>query len=59
MAFTTYKSLSVYQAEAIERIHETLVNELGWNPDGFEIQPSDPYANENILIKQLDEPIDW
>jgi hypothetical protein len=59
MAFITNSRTTIREEEAIERVHELLVNDLHWDPDEFEVRPSDPYANENILIKQLDEPIDW
>jgi hypothetical protein len=53
MSFKIDDSLSMSQAEAIKETHEMLINELGWNPDSFEVQASDPYANQNILIKKL------
>jgi len=59
MAFITNSRTTIREEEAIERVHELLVNELRWDPNEFEVRPSDPYANGNILIKQLDEPIDW
>lgn len=53
MSFNIDDSLSMKQAEAIKQTHEMLINELGWDPDSFEVQASDPYANENILIRKL------
>ena len=43
------------QIEAIERVHETLANTCDWDTDSFQVKMSDPYQNNNILIRRLDE----
>jgi hypothetical protein len=52
MSFKIDDSLSMNQAEAIKETHETLINELGWNPDSFEVQGSQR-RGDIILIKKL------